>query len=82
VDTTGGRFRRLGGGVQHDPARYRPAGRQDDQARRVNDAELATTAATVDKNMDAFQKAYAGALTANTSLTPRTVRARFRTSTP
>jgi len=41
-----------------------------DQARRVNDAELATTAATVDKNMDAFQKAYASALTANTSLTP------------
>ena len=41
-----------------------------DQARRVNDAELANTAATVDKNMDAFQKAYASALTANTSLTP------------
>ena len=41
-----------------------------DQARRVNDAELKTTAANIDKNLEGFQKAYAGALTANAALTP------------
>ena len=41
-----------------------------DQARRVNDAELATAAAAAEKNMDAFQQAYASALTANANLTP------------
>jgi hypothetical protein len=40
------------------------------QARRINDAELVTVAASVEKNMDAFRSAYDSALTANTALTP------------
>ena len=40
------------------------------QARRLNDAELVTAAANVEKKMDAFRSAYNGALTANTNLTP------------
>ena len=40
------------------------------QARRLNDAELVTVAANVEKNMDAFRKAYNSALAANTDLTP------------
>jgi hypothetical protein len=40
------------------------------QARRLNDAELVTVAATVAKNMDAFRNAYDGALAANPNLTP------------
>jgi len=40
------------------------------QARRLNDAELVTVAANVEKNMDAFRSAYNSALAANTSLTP------------
>ena len=40
------------------------------QARRLNDAELATAAANVDKNMDGFRRAYDSALAGNTSLTP------------
>ena len=41
-----------------------------EQARRLNDAELVTVAANVEKNMDAFRKAYDSALTANANLTP------------
>ena len=41
-----------------------------DQARRLNDAELVTVAASVEKNMDAFRNAYDGALAANANLTP------------
>ena len=41
-----------------------------DQARRLNDAELVTVAATVEKNMDAFRKEYDSALAANANLTP------------
>ena len=40
------------------------------QARRLNDAELMTAAANLNKNMDAFRTAYDNALAANTSLTP------------
>ena len=40
------------------------------QARRLNDAELVTVAANIDKNMDGFRLAYDSALTANTGLTP------------
>ena len=40
------------------------------QARRLNDAELVTVAANVEKNMDAFRNAYDSALTANADLTP------------
>ena len=40
------------------------------QARRLNDAELVTVAANVEKNMDAFRNAYDSALAANTNLTP------------
>jgi hypothetical protein len=40
------------------------------QARRLNDAELVTAAANVEKNMDAFRDAYDRALAANTNLTP------------
>jgi len=40
------------------------------QARRLNDAELVTAAANVEKNMDAFRNAYDSALAANTNLTP------------
>jgi hypothetical protein len=39
------------------------------QARRLNDAELVTAAANVEKNMDAFRNAYDSALVANTNLT-------------
>jgi len=41
-----------------------------DQARRLNDAELVTVAANVEKNMDAFRNAYDSALAANANLTP------------
>jgi len=40
-----------------------------EQARRLNDAELVTVAANVEKNMDAFRKAYDSALAANANLT-------------
>ena len=40
------------------------------QARRLNDGELTTAAANVEKNMDGFRTAYDGALTANANLTP------------
>jgi len=40
------------------------------QARRLNDAELVTVAANVEKNMDAFRRAYSSALAGNTDLTP------------
>ena len=40
------------------------------QARRLNDAELVTAAANVEKNMDAFRKEYDSALAANANLTP------------
>ena len=40
------------------------------QARRINDEELVTAAANVEKGMDAFRSAYDGALAANTTLTP------------
>ena len=40
------------------------------QARRLNDGELATAAANLEKYMDAFRTAYDGALTANANLTP------------
>jgi len=40
------------------------------QAKRVNDAELVTAAANVEKKIDAFRAAYNTALNANTSLTP------------
>ncbi len=41
-----------------------------EQARRLNDDELVTVAANVEKNMDAFRNAYDSALAANTNLTP------------
>ena len=40
------------------------------QARRINDAELVTAAANVEKKIDGFRSAYDSALVANTSLTP------------
>jgi hypothetical protein len=40
------------------------------QARRLNDGELATAAANLEKYMGAFRTAYDGALTANANLTP------------
>ena len=40
------------------------------QARRLNDAELATVAANVEKNMDTFRSAYDSALAANANLPP------------
>ena len=40
------------------------------QARRLNDTELVTAAANVEKNTDAFRNAYDSALAANTTLTP------------
>jgi hypothetical protein len=40
------------------------------QARRLNDAELVTATENIDKNMDAFRKAYDGALAANANLAP------------
>ena len=43
---------------------------QGEQARRLNDAELVSAVANVEKHMDAFRTAYDGALNANTSLTP------------
>lgn len=39
------------------------------QARRINDAELVTAAANIEKNMDPFRKAYDSALAANSGLT-------------
>jgi hypothetical protein len=39
------------------------------QARRLNDAELVSVAANVEKNMDAFRNAYDSALAATTNLT-------------
>jgi len=42
------------------------------QARRINDAELVTAAANVEKKIDGFRTAYDSALAANTSLTPET----------
>ncbi len=61
-------FRRLA--VVYNSALLRP-GQQalGAQARRINDAELVTVAANVEKNMDAFRTAYESALAANTNLT-------------
>jgi hypothetical protein len=56
-------FRRLA--AAYNSALLGPA-----QARRLNDAELVTAAANVEKNMDAFRNAYDSALAANTNLTP------------
>jgi hypothetical protein len=62
-------FRRLS--AAYNSSLLRPGQKAlGDQARRLNDAELVTVAATVEKNMDAFRKAYDGALAANTNLTP------------
>jgi hypothetical protein len=41
-----------------------------EQARRLNDAELVTAVANVEKHIDGFRTAYDGALTGNPSLTP------------
>ena len=62
-------FRRLA--AAYNSALLRP-GQQalGAQARRLNDAELVTVAANVEKNMDAFRNAYDSALAANTNLTP------------
>ena len=62
-------FRRLS--AAYNSALLRPGQKAlGEQARRLNDAELATAAATVEKNMDAFRKEYDSALAANTNLTP------------
>ena len=62
-------FRRLS--AAYNSALLRP-GQQalGAQARRLNDAELVTAAANIDKNIDAFRHAYDSALAENTSLTP------------
>jgi predicted small lipoprotein YifL len=62
-------FRRLS--AAYNSALLRP-GQQalGAKARRLNDAELVTAAANIDKNMDAFRHAYDSALAENTSLTP------------
>ena len=52
-----------------DPDRRRAA-ELETEAGRLNDAELVTAAANVEKNMDAFRNAYDSALAANTNLTP------------
>jgi hypothetical protein len=62
-------FRRLS--AAYNSSLLRPGQKAlGDQARRLNDAELVSVAATVEKNMDAFRKAYDSALAANTNLTP------------
>ena len=62
-------FRRLS--AAYNSSLLRPGQKAlGDQARRLNDAELVTVAATVEKNMDAFRNAYDSALAANTNLTP------------
>jgi hypothetical protein len=62
-------FRRLS--AAYNSSLLRPGQKAlGDQARRLNDAELVTVAATVEKNMDAFRKEYDSALAANTTLTP------------
>jgi hypothetical protein len=57
------------GGIQHRAAQPGQPARSE-QARRLNDAELVSAVANVERHMDAFRTAYDGALTANTSLTP------------
>ena len=62
-------FRRLS--AAYNSSLLRPGQKAlGDQARRLNDAELVTVAATVEKNMDAFRNAYDSALAANANLTP------------
>jgi len=62
-------FRRLS--AAYNSSLLRPGQKAlGDQARRLNDAELVTVAATVEKNMDAFRKEYDSALAANVNLTP------------
>ena len=62
-------FRRLS--AAYNSSLLRPGQKAlGDQARRLNDAELVTVAASVEKNMDAFRNAYDGALAANANLTP------------
>ncbi len=62
-------FRRLS--AAYNSGLLRPAQQaRGAQARRLNDAELVTAAANIDKNMDAFRTAYDSALAGNTTLTP------------
>ena len=62
-------FRRLA--AAYNTALLRPGQpARGEQARRLNDAELVSAVANVEKQMDAFRTAYDGALNANTSLTP------------
>ena len=61
-------FRRLS--KAYNSALLRPGQALGPQAWRLNDAELSTATASIDKNMDAFRNAYDSALAANTNLTP------------
>ena len=62
-------FRRLA--AAYNTALLRPGEQaRGEQARRLNDAELVTAVANLEKQMDAFRTAYDSALAANTSLTP------------
>jgi hypothetical protein len=62
-------FRRLS--AAYNSSLLRPGQKAlGEQARRLNDGELVTVVANVEKNMDAFRNAYDSALAANTSLTP------------
>jgi hypothetical protein len=62
-------FRRLS--AAYNSSLLRPGQKAlGEQARRLNDDELVTVAANVEKNMDAFRNAYDSALAANTNLTP------------
>jgi hypothetical protein len=62
-------FRRLS--AAYNSSLLRPGQKAlGEQARRLNDNELVTVAANVEKNMDAFRNAYDSALAANTDLTP------------
>ena len=61
-------FRRLS--AAYNSSLLRPGQKAlGEQARRLNDDELVTVAANVEKNMDAFRNAYDSALAANTNLT-------------
>ena len=62
-------FRRLS--AAYNSSLLRPGQKAlGEQARRLNDDELVTVAANVEKNMDAFRNAYDSALAANANLTP------------
>jgi hypothetical protein len=62
-------FRRLS--AAYNSSLLRPGQKAlGEQARRLNDDELVTVAANVEKNMDTFRNAYDSALAANTNLTP------------